>query len=69
MQFLFSQRSQPYAKGPAPFSGSLLTLGLLSILFGLAIVSAPELLAYIVAGFFLFAGVWMLGLWWKIRRL
>lgn len=46
----------------------LLLPGSLSILFGLAVIAAPELLAYLVAGFFIFIGVSMIGTWWNLRR-
>jgi uncharacterized membrane protein HdeD (DUF308 family) len=69
MFFLFDKRSQPYQRASAGFGSSFLGLGLLCILFGLAVISAPELLAYMVAGFFIVAGVWMLMMWWRIRRL
>lgn len=45
----------------------LLTAGLLSLLFGLAIIMAPELLAYIVASFFIVTGVSLLMTWWTLR--
>jgi uncharacterized membrane protein HdeD (DUF308 family) len=69
MFFLFNKRSQPYQRGPSGFGSSFLMLGLLSIFFGLAIISAPELLAYMVAGFFIIAGIWMLMFWWNLRKL
>jgi uncharacterized membrane protein HdeD (DUF308 family) len=69
MMFLFGPRTQPYKQGPSRFGSSFLLLGLLSLFFGLAILSAPELLAYLVAGFFIVAGIWMLGIWWKLRKL
>lgn len=68
MMFSFGRYGQRIGPG-TPFGSSLLLLSLLSIFFGLAILSAPELLAYLVAGFFIFIGVWMLGMWWRIRRL
>lgn len=65
---LFSYRSQPYQQPRSPFGSSFFTLGILSILFGIAILITPELLAYLVAGFFIFAGIWMLGLWQRMRK-
>lgn len=53
-------------RGRAVGSG-LLTAGLLSLLFGLAIIMAPELLAYIVASFFIVTGVSLLMTWWTLR--
>lgn len=46
----------------------LLTGGLLSLIFGLAIIAAPELLAYIVASFFVVTGISLLLTWWSLRR-
>lgn len=55
--------------GPRRAIGSgLLSGGLLSLLFGLAIIAAPELLAYIVASFFIVTGVSLLMTWWSLRR-
>jgi len=51
------------------FSGNLLWSGLFCIIVGLAIVAAPELLAYIVAVFFLVIGISLLTAWWKMRNM
>lgn len=69
MMFSFGRYGSRIGQGGTPFGSSLFMLSILSIGFGLAILSAPELLAYLVAGFFIFTGLWMLGLWWKIKRL
>lgn len=67
--FLFQSRSQPYGRPSVPpFGPMLLGIGLLCILTGLAIIAAPELLAYIVAGLLIFIGVSTLGAWWRMRR-
>lgn len=50
-------------------ASGLLSAGLLSLVFGLLIIAAPELLAYIVASFFVVSGVGMLAAWWRLRRL
>lgn len=50
------------------FGSGILTGGLLSLLFGLAIIAAPELLAYIVASFFIVTGVSLLMTWWAMKR-
>jgi uncharacterized membrane protein HdeD (DUF308 family) len=68
MLFFLSKRTQPYGQPQSPFGSSLPLLGTVSILFGLAIISAPELLVYLVAGFFIVTGIWLLGLWWRIRK-
>lgn len=47
---------------------SLLLVSVLCILFGIAIIEAPELLAYIVAAFFIITGVSLFATWWKMYR-
>jgi hypothetical protein len=42
-------------------------LGVALILMGFLIVRFPELLAYAVAGIFVFLGIWLLGLAWQLR--
>jgi len=51
------------------FGGGFLFNGLLCVIFGLAILAAPELLAYFVATILLIIGVSMLTTWWKIRNM
>lgn len=46
----------------------LLSLGLLSLLFGIAVFAAPQLLAYIVASFFVIVGLSMIATWWRLRH-
>lgn len=46
----------------------MLLLGLLCLLFGIAIFAAPELLAYLVGSFFVLIGVSILAAWWNARR-
>mgnify|MGYP003393342829 CR=1 FL=1 len=67
--FWFLHRKQsPYAiDGRTPFGTSLLFTSLLCLLFGGAILAAPELLAYIVATFLLLAGVILFMFWWRVR--
>lgn len=60
--------NQPYGRSPMPFGSSMLMLGLLCVIFGLAIIAAPELLAYFVASFLIVVGVSFLGVWWRMRR-
>ena len=70
MYMLFFWRSHSSVPGPlrSPLFGpSLIVNGLLCILFGLAILAAPELLAYIVAAFLLFVGTSLLIAGWKMR--
>lgn len=60
--FHFGNRPRP------PYSaGGLLFYGLLFVFFGLAILGAPELLAYFVASILLFIGASLLTAWWKLR--
>jgi uncharacterized membrane protein HdeD (DUF308 family) len=42
---------------------SLLSMGILSLAFGIAILIAPDLLAYLVATFFVVVGVSLIGTW------
>jgi uncharacterized membrane protein YqjE len=47
---------------------SMIVQGSLCVLFALAIIAAPELLAYIVAAFFLLFGLGLIATGWKLRR-
>jgi len=67
MWFLMRPR-QPYEKGSSFLRSSLLLLGIVCVLFGIAIIEAPELLAYIVATFFIVTGVSLLMTWCKMYR-
>lgn len=49
------------------FGSGLLLFGLLSLGFGLAILAAPDLLAYLVASFFIAVGVSLLLAWHRMR--
>ncbi len=51
------------------FGGSLLFNGLLCFVFGIAILAAPNLLAYFVATILLIMGTSLLTAWWKIRNM
>jgi uncharacterized membrane protein HdeD (DUF308 family) len=66
--FLFSQHRSSIPTGRNPFGSSLLVNGVLCMLFGLAILAAPELLAYIVASFMIIVGASLIISWWRIRR-
>lgn len=50
------------------FGGGLFFNGLLCVLFGIAILNAPELLAYFVAILLLILGTWLLTMWWQMRQ-
>jgi len=61
----------PFSHKPPPTSGlgnNLLYGGILCTLFSLAIFAAPELLAFLVASFFLIVGISLLTMWWKMRK-
>lgn len=60
------RRRQPYEKGFSFLRSSLLLISIVCILFGIAIIEAPELLAYIVATFFIITGISLLTTWWKM---
>ena len=54
---------------PPRFGGSLLFNGLLCVFFGIAILAAPNLLAYFVATMLLIMGTSLLTAWWKIKNM
>lgn len=54
--------------GPSMIGKSFLTGGLLCTLFGIMILIQPDLIAYLVATFFIVIGVSLLGTWWKLGR-
>lgn len=56
--------------GPMPaFGNGLLFNGLLCVFFGIAILAAPELLAYFVAVILLVIGTSLLSAWWRVRTI
>lgn len=66
--FMFKQQNgYEVSRGRGGVRSGLLSTGLLSLFFGLAIIAAPELLAYIVASFFVVMGVSLLLTWWNLR--
>ena len=70
MFFSFNRGFLPFGHKPPMMGGvgpGLLFNGILCILFGIAILMAPELLAYIVATFLIIIGVSLLVMWWKVR--
>ncbi len=50
------------------FGNALLFNGMLCVFFGLAILAAPDLLAYFVAAILLIIGTSLLTAWWKVRK-
>ena len=70
MFFLF-KRGLSFGRQPPPMvhlSGGLLLNGILCIIFGLAILAAPDLLAFIVAIFLIIIGLSLLGAWYKVKQ-
>lgn len=51
------------------FGNGLLFNGLLCVFFGIAILAAPELLAFFVATILLIIGASFLTAWWKVRNM
>lgn len=62
--FQFGQKPPSYQ-----FGNGFLFNGLLCVFFGLAILAAPELLAYFVATVLLIIGASLLTTWWKIKNM
>jgi hypothetical protein len=54
--------------GRSPFGFPFLGTGLVLTCTGLAILAAPELLAYFVATIFLLIGISLLSYGWKMRK-
>lgn len=68
--FFFSNRGFSIGNRP-PTQGmgtGMLLNGIMCILFGLCILAAPELLAYLVATFLIFIGGSILMMWWRFRN-
>ncbi len=61
-------KNTDYRHAGAALGSGMLSLGLLSLLFGLLVFLAPELLAYLVASFFVILGASMVSMWWRMRR-
>lgn len=64
MMFLFSEQKSPVRTRAR---SGLLSISILCLLFGMAIYAAPELLAYLVGGFFIIVGCTLLITWWNLR--
>lgn len=66
--FRITNHSYTTAMRPSSLVGSsLLSSGLLALLFGIMILIQPDLIAYIVATFFIVIGLSLIGTWWKLR--
>ena len=69
MLFFFGRPgSYEVTRAKRGMGSGLLSFSLLSLAFGAAIIAMPELLAYIVAGFFIITGLSLLSVWWTLRR-
>ncbi len=68
MPLFFLHRRSSYPGAPSSGGSSLLGSSLLCLLFGLAILAAPDLLAYFIASFLILIGLMLFGMWWRIRR-
>ncbi len=55
-------------RSPNLLGSSLFTTGLIALLFGIAILIQPDLIAYLVATFFIVIGISLIGTWWSLRR-
>lgn len=67
--FLFHfGNKQPYEGNGTTFSGGLMLYGTICLVFGIAILLAPQLLAFIVATLLIFVGLTMLTTGWRIRK-
>ncbi|MBU0458123.1 hypothetical protein KJ652_02880 [Patescibacteria group bacterium] len=67
--FLFKHFGSHNHPPPINFGGGLLFNGLLFVFFGLAILQAPELLAYLIAILLIIFGASLLTAWWKVRHI
>ena len=68
MFFLLRRSSNSSFPPGSSWGSSLIVYGLFFVLFGMSILMAPELLAYIVATFLLLIGVSLVAAGWKMRR-
>ncbi|MFO1051961.1 MAG: hypothetical protein U1F36_07085 [Planctomycetota bacterium] len=62
-------RLSPFGSpGSSPNSALVFIPGALLVTIGLSILLLPELLRYLVAGFFVLVGALLLGAAWQLRR-
>ena len=64
----FLRRSGPSSFPSHSWGTSLITYGLLFLLFGVSILLAPDLLAYIVAAFLILIGISLVAAGLRMRR-
>ena len=55
--------------GPNPIGPSMVVIGLTMILFGWLVITMPEILAYLVGGFFIFIGAGLFTWGLTVRRI
>ncbi len=67
MSFFF-RRSSDLVRPGSIFGSSLLSAAIVCLAFGIAILINPDLIAYLVAFFFILVGLSLLGTWWNMRR-
>jgi uncharacterized membrane protein HdeD (DUF308 family) len=69
MLFLLRHSKQAeYRRAGSATGSGMLSLGMLSLLFGILVFLAPELLAYLVASFFVIIGASMVAMWLALHR-
>ena len=65
-QFIYNRQPQnPYTKLMA---SNLLLTSIFCLLFGIAILLNPDLIAYLVALFLIAVGAVLLAIWWRMRQ-
>ncbi|HCI03613.1 MAG: hypothetical protein QF755_06790 [Candidatus Peribacteraceae bacterium] len=65
MFHIFKHRPPLYTR----FSENLLWSGLFCVIMGIAILSVPELLEFLVSVAFLVLGISFLTAWWKMKKM
>jgi hypothetical protein len=65
--FIWQYRSQQ-TSGPSPVGTVQILMGIILVVAGAVIVMFPRVLAYIVAGIIIMAGLSMIAAGWQFRR-
>jgi len=68
MFFLLRRSSNSSFPPGSSWGSSLIAYGVFFLLFGISILLAPDLLAYIVATFLLLIGASLVAAGWRMRR-
>ena len=63
-----SHHSSEIVRPRTGLRSTLLFGAIISLAFGIAVLINPDLIADLVALFFIFVGVSMLGTWWRLGR-